>query len=822
MDDYEHLVKLEAIKNSGPPLNAFRQVKACSQCPEGYLINFILEDLLHSKLFAGDDTGDPYGHIEFFNDACEAFQLNLFTKDEAKIILFGQTLSRGATVWYDKRVIEEKDTWETLSSAFIIKFYPGRRSPGAKVMITSFRNRPGESLYDGYKRFRGYLDNYPEHGLQPSLVLHTFYAGLSRGNRDELDVASNYSFQTFLVSTAWNLLENMHRESNVSYEYDEDENPINYESVEKFLRTGRKEDLNDNSHLGTNMINQISETYIDYLQGLDNPKYFTPPNPRVFMVLVKKDLSKKISEDNNITSILDTNHFPLHENNFQVSQETKTCSEEASSLDIDIGKNNVANKVEDYHYEPCNTNKVQEQEDEDDTASISDEEECDDECMQLEEMNLMDMWYQIEYCSETVKSIRRIKCYDCMTSGHFGYECTHDFDKFITSGTYKDGNDQELLEYIVYEGSHELLGRVAILSKEYRDNEDLERTYGIMEYIVNYSKEHLKENSLVKSRDRCKTKPPQINLLQDDREEEDEEKEKKDEDEKDEERMEELGEEIYEQNILEEVDSSAPPIAEEKVYTNETLPFSHTSCDPIFNSYLPKKHAIRYTMPTIRPPMNAGLLYETPFDRYLQKFNKVLLQQTDTLDTIKLIVQKEDNLEGITCSEKPSINHSSVRPNDMQPMIDLIPQHSHFKFDKRMFVVYKILMQTLLGAQLIRHIFKELLLKVMHKEIDKANKSLWKQRDNYPNQLPKTLGDLCKNDNENSITKYEYFAITKLSEKFRSSLLNTDIKIYMGCRSLIRIIWTAYSKNIVVYEIVFLQEPKLQVMLKRKKPPDRK
>ena len=81
---------------------------------------------------------------------------------------------------------------------------------------------------------------------------------------------------------------------------------------------------------------------------------------------------------------------------------------------------------------------------------------------------------------------------------------------------------------------------------------------------------------------------------------------------------------------------------------------------------------------------------------------------------------------------------------------------------------------------------------------------------------------LYKNDNQNSITKYEYFAITKLSEKFRSSLLNTDIKIYMGCRSLIRIIWTAYSKNIVVYEIVFLQEPKSQVMLKRKKPPDRK
>ena len=141
MDDYEHLVQLDAVKNSGPPLNAFLKVKPCLKCPEGYIINLLLEELLHSKIFAGDDTEDPHKHIEFFDEICDTFKLNLFTKDEAKIILFGQTLSEKANAWYEDRLINETDTWEVLSSTFLLKFHPGRRSPGAKVMITSFRNR---------------------------------------------------------------------------------------------------------------------------------------------------------------------------------------------------------------------------------------------------------------------------------------------------------------------------------------------------------------------------------------------------------------------------------------------------------------------------------------------------------------------------------------------------------------------------------------------------------------------------------------------------------------------------------------------------------
>ena len=63
------------------------------------------------------------------------------------------------------------------------------------------------------------------------------------------------------------------------------------------------------------------------------------------------------------------------------------------------------------------------------------------------------------------------------------------------------------------------------------DSEDLERAHGIMEYIVDYCQEHLSENALVKSRERCKTIAPETNHLQEAQDEfvEDEEHEEEEE-----------------------------------------------------------------------------------------------------------------------------------------------------------------------------------------------------------------------------------------------------------------------------------------------------
>ena len=87
-------------------------------------------------------------------------------------------------------------------------------------MITNFKNPPEESLYDGYKRFRGFLNNCPHHGFPPLLILHTFYGGLNKENKIELDSASNAAFIEINMHDAWNLLETIHHNKETYNEWE--------------------------------------------------------------------------------------------------------------------------------------------------------------------------------------------------------------------------------------------------------------------------------------------------------------------------------------------------------------------------------------------------------------------------------------------------------------------------------------------------------------------------------------------------------------------------------------------------------------------------
>jgi hypothetical protein len=158
MEDYQRKIQLQAVKSSGPPMDAFIKSNILIN-PKGYDINPMLLDLLQSKMFAGDDTEDPYGHIEYFEVVCVTFNLNIFTEDEVKFKLFGQTLTDKARTWYNDYPILNSSEWKALSTIFLQIFFPETRSLGARRMITNFKSLPQESLYESYSRFREILSN---------------------------------------------------------------------------------------------------------------------------------------------------------------------------------------------------------------------------------------------------------------------------------------------------------------------------------------------------------------------------------------------------------------------------------------------------------------------------------------------------------------------------------------------------------------------------------------------------------------------------------------------------------------------------------------
>ena len=149
----------------GPPINAFMKVPP-SNNEEGYEINPILVDMLHTKQYKGDGTEDLYTHIDFFEDICGTFKLNAFTNDEMRLKIFSQTLTDKAISWYKSHPKGMFDSWDKLFVAFLLYFYRERKSNEARRVITNFGNRPGESLLNGYVRFRELPDYCPHPDLR--------------------------------------------------------------------------------------------------------------------------------------------------------------------------------------------------------------------------------------------------------------------------------------------------------------------------------------------------------------------------------------------------------------------------------------------------------------------------------------------------------------------------------------------------------------------------------------------------------------------------------------------------------------------------------
>ena len=83
-----HHHKLTTLKSSGEqPIDAFMRVSLRVN-NEGYEVNPILLDMLHTKKFAGDnDAEDPYAHIDSFEHICGTFKLNAFTEEEMRLKL---------------------------------------------------------------------------------------------------------------------------------------------------------------------------------------------------------------------------------------------------------------------------------------------------------------------------------------------------------------------------------------------------------------------------------------------------------------------------------------------------------------------------------------------------------------------------------------------------------------------------------------------------------------------------------------------------------------------------------------------------------------
>nr|GEU92610.1 hypothetical protein [Tanacetum cinerariifolium] len=166
-------------------------------------------------------------------------KVNGVTDDALRLYLFPHSLTHHATAWFDRLPWNSITTFEQMAKIFLGKYFPPTmvtklrneitnfrqrpdeslfeaweryklsidRCPNHNMLplrneIINFRQRPDESLFEAWERYKLSIDRCPNHNMLPVTQIDTFYNGLTLRHRDTINVAAATVGQTQNVYAA--------------------------------------------------------------------------------------------------------------------------------------------------------------------------------------------------------------------------------------------------------------------------------------------------------------------------------------------------------------------------------------------------------------------------------------------------------------------------------------------------------------------------------------------------------------------------------------------------------------------------------------------
>nr|GEV29895.1 reverse transcriptase domain-containing protein [Tanacetum cinerariifolium] len=96
-----------------------------------------------------------------------------------------------------------------MAKMFLEKYVPPSVVTKLRNEITNFRQRPDESLFEAWERYKLLIDRFPNHNMLPITQIHTFYNGLTLRHRDTINAAACKTFMKRRLEECYDLIKNM-------------------------------------------------------------------------------------------------------------------------------------------------------------------------------------------------------------------------------------------------------------------------------------------------------------------------------------------------------------------------------------------------------------------------------------------------------------------------------------------------------------------------------------------------------------------------------------------------------------------------------------
>nr|GEW79152.1 reverse transcriptase domain-containing protein [Tanacetum cinerariifolium] len=145
-------------------------------------------------------------HLDKFLHVTQSIKVNGVIDDALCLYLFPHSLKNHATAWFDRLPRNSINTFEQMVKMFLGKYFPPSMVTKLRNEITNFRQRPDESLFKAWERYKLSIDRCPNHNMLPVTQIDTFYNSLSLRHYDTINVvAAQRSDSSSSITSSYDL-----------------------------------------------------------------------------------------------------------------------------------------------------------------------------------------------------------------------------------------------------------------------------------------------------------------------------------------------------------------------------------------------------------------------------------------------------------------------------------------------------------------------------------------------------------------------------------------------------------------------------------------
>nr|GEV36467.1 reverse transcriptase domain-containing protein [Tanacetum cinerariifolium] len=173
------------------------------------LKNDMIQQFQNSCQFYGLLGDDANKHLDKFLHVTQSTKVNGVTDDTLRLYLFPHSLTHHATAWFDRLPRNYITTFKQMAKMFLGKYFPPSMVMKLINEITNFCQRPDESLFEAWERYKLLIDRCPNHNMLPVTQIDTFYNGLTLRHRDTINVAAGETIMKRHLEECYDLIENM-------------------------------------------------------------------------------------------------------------------------------------------------------------------------------------------------------------------------------------------------------------------------------------------------------------------------------------------------------------------------------------------------------------------------------------------------------------------------------------------------------------------------------------------------------------------------------------------------------------------------------------